>query len=253
MSLSLESSFLGILQGLTEFFPISSSAHLVIAQKFFPRLAERPLVLEIILHLSTLFALIFFFRQDIKKTFSQPKKLLPIISATITTIIVVLPFKDLIEKTFNSVKFVGAMLIITAIFLFLASRKKDNQKEEVDLKTAIKIGIAQAFATLPGISRSGITISVGMLSGLKTLTAFKFSFLLAIFIIAGSGIFKLFDLSHTSTQLMKSYFLGFIFSFLTGVFALKFLIKKISLNQRNLFYFGLYCLIIGLITFSFLS
>lgn len=245
MQLIFESSFLGILQGLTEFLPVSSSAHLVIAQQFFPRLAEEPLLLDIILHFGTLLASLVFFWSDIKKLFQEPKKLLPIIYATIITVIIAYPFKNLIEKAFSSPKFAGAMLIITAVILFFASQKKNNQKQEVDTKTAVKIGFSQAIATLPGISRSGITISAGIFLGLETLVAFKFSFLLAIPTIAGAGILELFDLSRASSQLMTSYFWGFLFAFLSGLWALKFLIKKVSLNQKNLFYFALYCLFAG--------
>lgn len=248
MGLFIESSFLGILQGLTEFFPVSSSAHLVIAQQFFPRLAEEPLLLDIILHFGTLLALLVFFRADIKKLFEQPKKLLPIAYATIITIILAFPFKNLIIKAFASPKFAGVMLVVTAIILFLASQKEKNQEREVNSSKAIKIGIAQAIATLPGISRSGITIGVGIFLGIETLTAFKFSFLLAIPTIAGAGILELFNLKQASSQLMFSYFIGFLFAFLTGFWALKFLIRKVSLNQKNLFYFSFYCLFLGLIT-----
>lgn len=248
MDLFLESSFLGILQGLTEFFPVSSSAHLVIAQQFFPRLAESPLLLDVILHFGTLLALLIFFWQDIKKLFQQPKKLLSIIYATIITVIIAYPFKNIIEKSFSSPKFAGAMLIITAIILFFASQKKNNLQQEVDSKKAIKIGVAQAVATLPGISRSGMTICTGIFLGVETLAAFKFSFLLGIPAIAGAGFIELIDLQHTSTQLMFSYFFGFLFAFLTGYWALKFLIKKVSLNQKNLLYFAFYCLFVGLTT-----
>lgn len=248
MDLFIESSFLGILQGLTEFLPVSSSGHLVIAQQFFPRLAEQPLLLSIILHLGTLLALLVFFWSDIKKLFQWPKKILPIVYATIITAVIALPFKNLIEKAFSSPKFAGVMLIITAIILFFASQKKNNQQEEVDTKKAIKIGIAQALAILPGISRSGITIAAGIFLGLETLAAFKFSFLLAIPTIAGVGILELSDLRQTSRQLMVSYFFGFIFAFLSSLWALKFLIKKVSLNQKNLFYFAFYCLFAGLFT-----
>lgn len=246
--LILESSFLGILQGLTEFLPVSSSAHLVIAQQFFPRLAEEPLLLDIILHLGTLLALLVFFWRDIKKLFQEPKKLLPIVYATIITAIIAFPFKNLIEQTFSSPKFAGVMLIITAIILFFVSQKKNNQQQEIDTKKAIKIGLAQAIATLPGISRSGITIATGIFLGLETLVAFKFSFLLAIPTIASAAILELFDLRYASSQLMSSYFFGFLFAFLSGLWALKFLIKKVSLNQKNLFYFGLYCFFAGLFT-----
>jgi undecaprenyl-diphosphatase len=252
MDLFLESSFLGIIQGLTEFFPVSSSAHLVIAQQFFPRLAESPLLLDVILHFGTLLALVVFFWQDIKKLFQEPKKLLPIIYATIITVIIAYPFKNLIEKAFTSPKFAGAMLIVTAIILFLASQRKNNLEHEIDSKKAIKIGVAQAIATLPGISRSGMTICTGIFLGLETLAAFKFSFLLAIPAIAGAGLIKLIDLQHASTQLMSSYFFGFLFAFLTGFWALKFLIKKVSLNQKNLLYFALYCLFVGFAAIFFI-
>jgi len=245
MDLFIESSFLGILQGITEFLPVSSSAHLVIAQQFFPRLAESPLFLDIILHFGTLLALVVFFWQDIKKLFLEPKKLLPIFYATIITAIIAYPFKNLIERAFTSPKFAGAMLLVTAVILFFASQKKNNQQQEVDSKTAVKIGFFQAIATLPGISRSGMTMSAGIFLGLETLTAFKFSFLLAVPTIAGAGFVGLLDLNKTSSQLMGSYFFGFIFSFLAGLWAIKFLMKKVSSNQKNLLYFSIYCLFAG--------
>lgn len=250
--LVIEASFLGILQGITEFLPVSSSGHLVIAQQFFPRLNEQPLLLNIILHLGTLLAILVYFRSEIKKLFLEPKKLLPIICATIVTVAIVFLFKNLIRSAFISSKFAGAMLIVTAIILFFASQKKDNQKQEVAPKSAIKIGIAQALAVLPGISRSGMTISTGIFLGIQTLVAFRFSFLLAIPVMFGAGILELSELRFASSQLMVSYFFGFVFSFLAGFWAIKFLMVKISKDHKKLIYFSLYCFLLGFFVLFFL-
>jgi len=241
MGVIFVAAFLGILQGLTEFLPISSSGHLVIAQHFFPQIGQQPLLLIVILHLGTLFALCVYFLKDIKDMLLSPRLALPILIATLITAILAMPFKDLIEMTFNSPVIASFMLIITGIMLFFAAKVKNNVDKNVNWKKAISIGIAQAAAVLPGISRSGTTISMGIYLGLKGETAGRFSFLIAIPAIFGAGILSLKDITFIPSGLLFPYFIGFLSSFFSLFFSLSkrpvnflsFLLKNMSLIFDN--------------------
>jgi len=247
MNLIFQSIFLGIVQGLTEFLPISSSAHLVFFQQFFPLIKEFAIQFDLIFHLGTLFALIVFFFKDLKEILKAKDLILNIIISTIISAILIFPFKNLVEKAFTNYKLAGLMLFLTSLFLFLASYKKNNLKEKISFKNSLIIGFFQAFAVLPGISRSGITISSGILSGLDSKIATKFSFLLAIPLIFGAFLLEIKDFSLISHHLIIPLIFGFFFSFLFGLISLKLLTKILSLNQKKLIYFALYCLIFGII------
>ena len=138
------------------------------------------------------------------------------------------------------------MLVITGIILFLASRKKENNKDKVDIKDSIIVGLGQALTVLPGISRSGLTISTGIFSGLKSERAAEFSFLLAIPIIAGATALEVPKLTQISSSLILIYLIGVLVSFVVSLFSLKLLIKILKLNQKKLAYFAYYCFFIGL-------
>jgi undecaprenyl-diphosphatase len=138
------------------------------------------------------------------------------------------------------------MLVITGVILFLASRKKDNNKNKVDIKNSIMVGLGQALTVLPGISRSGLTISTGIFSGLKSERAAEFSFLLAIPLIAGATVLEVPKLIQISSNLILIYLIGVLVSFVVSLFSLKLLMKILKLNQKKLVYFAYYCLFIGL-------
>jgi undecaprenyl-diphosphatase len=239
-------SFLGLVQGLTEFLPVSSSGHLVIIQHFLPLVNQQPVVLDIMLHLGSLLALLVYFWPKIKNIFANKKLISCIILATIITVVIVFPFRKTVETSFSNPRFAGIMLVITGVILFLASRKKDNNKNKVDIKNSIMVGLGQALTVLPGISRSGLTISTGIFSGLKSERAAEFSFLLAIPLIAGATVLEVPKLIQISSNLILIYLIGVLVSFVVSLFSLKLLMKILKLNQKKLVYFAYYCLFIGL-------
>ena len=239
-------SFLGLVQGLTEFLPVSSSGHLVIIQHFLPLINQQPVVLDMMLHLGSLLALLVYFLPKRKNIFADRKLISCIILASIITVAIVFPFRKTVETFFLNPRFAGIMLVITGIILFLASRKKKNNKDKVDIKDSIIVGLSQALAVLPGISRSGLTISAGIFSGLKSERAAKFSFLLAIPIIAGATFLEAPKLTQISSSLISIYFIGVLVSFVVSLFSLKLLMKILKLNQKKLVYFAYYCWLIGL-------
>jgi len=239
-------SFLGLVQGLTEFLPVSSSGHLVIIQHFLPLVNQQPVVLDMMLHLGSLLALLVYFWPKIKNIFADRKLISCIILATIITLAIVFPFRKTVEASFSNPRFAGIMLVITGIILFLASRKKENNKDKVDIKDSIIVGLGQALTVLPGISRSGLTISTGIFSGLKSERAAEFSFLLAIPIIAGATALEVPKLTQISSSLILIYLIGVLVSFVVSLFSLKLLIKILKLNQKKLAYFAYYCFFIGL-------
>ncbi len=245
--LILQAIFLGILQGVTEFLPISSSGHLVIAQHFCPEIARFPVSLDVILHLGTLLALCVYFWKDLIEMLLHPRLGIPVVVATFVTAGVVLPFKKIVESFFSSPQLACLMLFVTGTLLFIATKKKGNDREQVRVLDAVKTGLAQAIAVIPGISRSGTTIVAGILFGLKAETAARFSFLIAIPAILGAGVLELSDLHGFPLSLLLSYFLGFLASFFSGLWAIKWLLRLLSHTQNVLKYFAYYCWLAGII------
>lgn len=249
---------LGIIQGLTEFLPVSSSGHLVIFQEMF-NLNEPGIFFEIIIHIGTLIAVLIYFRQDIGKLISamfswkedrdlevrsSQKFILYILVATAVTGVFGVLFEDKLEAVFDKLYLVGIMLIITGVILFLSDLIRDGKKSKLNFVSAIIIGIAQTFAILPGISRSGSTIAVGIFSGLNRKLATRFSFLLSIPAIVGAAIFKIKDLEiSTISGKFIPYLCALIASALVGYFAISLMIRLI--NNVKLKYFSFYCWLVG--------
>ena len=238
--------FLGFIQGVTEWFPISSSGHLAIIQSLFNM--EVPMAFDIFLHFASLIVIIFVFYKDIKeiiiglikKEKKYIKLFLYLIIASIPAGIIGFLFNDLIENIFSNILFIGIFLIITSIILFSTKFIKNNNKE-LNLKNAFIIGLFQAFAILPGISRSGSTISAGLLQGINPKEAVKFSFLLSIPVILGASILGIKDINQIDN--LEYLLAGGIVTIITGIFTLKFLLKIIDKNKfKN---FSLYCFILG--------
>jgi len=248
-----EAIFLGCLQGFTEFLPVSSSGHLVIAQHFLPAISSQPVSLVIVLHLGTLLALILYFRKEWKNILSSPRIIFMIAIASIVTVLLVLPFKSQVENSFSNPRLAGLMLMLTGVLLFSASWVKHNKKEMVQGKQAIVVGVFQALSVLPGISRSGATISAGIFSGLKSKTALYFSFLTAIPVIFGAAALEARKgMGAIPSHLLLPYGIAFLFSLITGLLAIKWLMQIVSNNQKSLQYFAFYCLLLGLITIVFI-
>tara|TARA_Y100001934_G_C12332627_1_gene765946 strand:- start:369 stop:1127 length:759 start_codon:yes stop_codon:yes gene_type:complete len=245
-----ESIILGIIQGITEFLPISSSGHLVLVQEFLG--IEQPgNEFEILLHIGTLGSILFVFFNDIKmlclsiKSRKTQKFIFFIFVATLPAIIIGLGFKDNLESLFDNLSVVGFALIFTGVVLsssyFL--NRKDN---DFSYLSSILIGLAQALAIIPGISRSGMTISSALLLGLSSKQAARFSFLLAIPVIGGAGFLLALDITNDSQIELLVGLAGLVSSFVVGVFSLKWLLGW--LEDGKFHYFGIYCLFIGLLT-----
>jgi len=238
---------LGIVQGITEWFPISSSGHLVLFQKYFNIQAD--VFFDMALHIGSLIAILFLFRKDIikiiKSFFGKEEKSyrnigLLLILSTIVTGAIVLTFKDQFESLFNSTLTVGIALLITAALLFLTKISKEKRKE-VNMINSIFIGLAQGFAFIPGISRSGATISTGMFFGITKEQAARYSFLLFIPTMIASFLIKSYEVSYFNTNIV----LGLIISAIVSFLIIKLLLKIIKSNKFH--YFAYYCLILGIL------
>ena len=247
----LDAITLGAIQGITEFLPISSSGHLVLGQ------ALLGIVLpgnefEVITHLGTLLSVFCFFWTDIIKLFTgirdikTQKYILYLTVATIPTVVVGLTSKSFISVLFESIKMVSISLIFTGLILFL-SQKLIQRFETMTIKKGLLIGLSQAIAIIPGISRSGMTISMGLALGISGKEAAKFSFLLAIPSITGAGILTLMDTSFsTMTIPASSLIAAFLSSFIIGYLSLKWLFGLLESGKFHLF--GYYCILIGILT-----
>ena len=241
---------LGIVQGVTEFLPISSSGHLVIIQKFLG-VVNSGSEFEILVHIGTLGSILVVFFNEIRliiQNIMSPKTqkyISFIILGTIPAGIFGLGMRDLFESIFHNLNLVGISLIFTGTILFssILLKKADNQ---ITFTKSIFIGLAQALAIFPGVSRSGMTICTALFLGIGPKEAARFSFLLAIPAISGAGAIMMADVG-TNFQI-SVYVAGaaLISSFLTGLFSLKWLINW--LKNGKFHYFGFYCITIGIIT-----
>ena len=243
----LEAIILGILQGLTEFLPISSSGHLVIGQILLG--VQQPgNEFEILVHIGTLASIIIVFFDDIRSiiyslnTKNTQNFIFFILVGSIPAALIGFALKDTFDLLFENIIAVGFALITTGILL-IASTFTKKDKKAYSFFSSFLIGCAQAIAIIPGISRSGITISMALFLGLSSKDAARFSFLIAIPIIIGAGLLETIE-SGGSFELPFSIVLGAFFtSFIFGVFALKWLLG--ILENGKFYYFGIYCIIVG--------
>lgn len=240
----IQALVLGFVQGMTEFLPVSSSGHLVITEHVLG--ISNVIVYDTLLHLATLLAVVIFFRKTIFSLRLKEWMLVGI--GTIPAVVVGLLLKDSIESAFTSLLFVTASLFVTGSLLImthvLTSRKKSESLStfSITAKRAIIVGIAQAIAIFPGISRSGSTTTVGILSGVQRKDAFTFSFLLALPAILGAGILQLKDVyqdGNALTQPWHLYIPGAIMAFLFGLLSLQWF--QYVVQKAKLQYFGYYC------------
>lgn len=242
---------LGILQGLTEWIPVSSSGHLAIMQNVFKLGNE--VFFDVVLHIATLIVIIFFFREEIwlmiKAVFTWDKfsKYFRwawfILAANIITGVIGITFKSVFESFFTSLLLIGIALIVNGLILQLSSlRQGFNQ---IDLKDSVLLGLAQGIAIIPGISRSGITITAGILRKKDREDVAKFSFLMSVPAIIGAGILQgnSFDWSMFS---FWPFFVGFVFSGIMGYITLKWLMKII--NKGDFYKFSYYCFGLGILS-----
>jgi len=246
----IEAIFLGILQGLTEFLPVSSSGHLVLAQELLG-INLPGLSFELVVHVGTLVAVLIYFRGrfiDLAKSlFDRERKreqrlILWIIVGTIPAGLAGLFLKPYFEAAFDSPLLTSYMLIATGGILLAPKLSRSGQRE-VGFLSAVLIGLAQALAILPGISRSGSTISAGMLAKIDPEKAAEFSFFLAVPAIGGAVLLKLNEFSSLDSSLYVPYAAGFLGSMLAGLFAVYAVMALIK--QGRFQYFAFYCLAAG--------
>ena len=275
----IQAILMGIVQGLSEFLPISSSAHLVFTSNFYKifkgieivQNSNEEVFFDIMVHLGTLVAVLIFFRKDIinilkamwhafrtKNWEDKDAKLgLFIVVGTILTVVIAFPINEVAERLVYTPSVVGILLFITGFALLYSeykSKKIENKKENIDLKTSIFIGIAQGLAALPGFSRSGWTIATGLFFGLDRVTAARYSFLLSIPIILGASmVYPLIKIDvHEALQYnWEAIIFGTVISGITGYLCIKYFMKFIS--KFSLAIFGYYCIITGIITALFFA
>lgn len=243
---------LGLVQGLTEFLPISSSGHLVILQRIFA-INENQLLISVLLHFGTLIPVLIVFRKDIFEILSFKKSkrhfIFLIIVASIPTALMGIFFEDFFEKLFSSTISTAFMLIVTGFILLLGDRlaNYDNTITNFKWLNAILVGLAQGFAIIPGISRSGSTITASLIQGLKKEDAARFSFILSIPVIGGAGLLKVFDAVSVGVNNFNvtAMALGILSSIVSGYIAIRYFIY--ILKKQKLIYFSYYCWILGTI------
>ncbi len=256
----IKSIILGIVQGLTEFLPVSSSGHLVLVEHFLKTTADNNLTFEVFLHLGSLLAVLIFFRKDILELlkslvyYKDPgykdnrKIVLWLMIGTIITGIIGVKFNDLFESLFSNPLLVACMLSITGLILFFSDKikKKGVNLPEMGWKRAAIIGLGQSIAITPGISRSGTTIAFSLFTGLQRSQAARFSFLLSIPAILGANLKEFSNFKALDSGLFLDYILGFLAAFISGYLVIGFLLKII--NAAKLKIFSYYCWSISVIT-----
>lgn len=260
---------LGFIQGVTEFLPVSSSGHLAVLQHFMG-LKEVDTFYDVLLHFATLISICVVYRKDIadmirevsgfisdirhpKPTENAPKparRLVLMLLVSIVPLFLVLPFAGYIDTLSNSTLFIGIAFLVTGLLLYLSDRMRNGKKTEKNMTVAdaVKIGVCQAVATIPGLSRSGTTITAGMATGLSRPFAVKFSFLMSLPAVLGATILKFADAvkEGIDVSLIPAYLAGMLVAGVTGYFAIN-LVRLLS--QKGKFgKFCYYCFFAGVVT-----
>lgn len=259
-----ESIGLGIIQGLTEFLPVSSSGHLVIVQSFIKNFEQPGVLFDAMVHFGTIVAVLIYFRHDLigilrvcvpkqwctfvgtpRKTDLSPEAgrrlALYIVVATLVTGFTGIVFREAIYTLFESVQTVALMLVVTGTLLFLSDRVRQGNRgtEELKVSDALIIGLVQACALIPGISRSGSTITVGIFLGLRGEAAARFSFLIAIPAVMGATVLEMRHATAVPFETMMVYCAGTVAAAIVGFLTIKLLMFMVS--RRNLRFFAYYC------------
>ena len=239
--------FLGVVQGLTEFLPVSSSGHLVLFQKIFSINVDC-LFFDIVVHLGTLLAVFVVYRKTIVDLIKHPfqEKAQKLVFATLPTIIIAVIFKDVFKNSFSG-DFLFLGFFATAIMMFVAdySCKHNYQYKSLSFGGAMVMGVFQGMAIFPGVSRSGSTITSALVQGVRRNESAEFSFLMSIPAILGSLVFELFDIGTATLNIsITSLIVGFVFSAISGYIAIKFMLKVIKKAKFNLF--AIYLIILAI-------
>lgn len=258
---------LGIVQGVTEPIPVSSSGHVIIAQRLLG-IEQTGLTFEILTNTASLIAIMFIFRHDIWRLISNSWMYLRtrraeyksdfmfavyVVVGTIPTVIIGLLLKDWIETVFSSIKTVGIALFVTGIALWLIRNLRGRKQDgDLTMKDALFVGLAQAVALIPGISRSGATIVASMGTGMKQDTALRFSFMLYIPASLGAIVLAIPDIQSTSQApgMFMAYAMAFVATLIFTYFSMKWLMGIMA--KGNLKYFAYYCFVAGILLLIFL-
>ena len=258
---------LGILQGMTEFLPVSSSGHLVLGQIFFG-ITESPLAFNISVHMGTLVAVVVVYFSDIRGMVVSVRSCLAgivkkqpipfesdanlrlavfILAGSVPTAFIGMGLKTFEEVLFTSVLLVGAMLLVTGTILWISRGfyRAEATGTPLDFKRSLIIGVSQGMAVIPGISRAGTTIACGMFCGLDRKTAARFSFLLSIPAILGAEFISILESLDQGIQFDAAVIYGTLVAFVSGLIALKLLIKLVNVGKFHLF--APYCWLIGIL------
>lgn len=235
---------LGLIQGLTEFLPVSSSGHLILGREFIKIPLEGSLTFDVFLHLATLLAIVVAFWGDLKRIINDfftegpssrsKKTVVAIIVGTIPAAIMGYFFGGMLEEIFRNPRFVAYALIAGSILFFIADRIPKENGGVSPLK-GLFVGIFQTFALIPGVSRSGITISGGLFFGLSRQESIRFAFLLGIPVIFGAALKTFFSAGSMMSISDPALWAGFVAAFISGLLAVKFVIKFLSRHSFNIF------------------
>lgn len=265
----ITSILLGILQGLTEFIPVSSSGHLVLTQHFFGLGESQDILFELFMHLGTLLAVLVFFRKSLweltKSVFSWKNTvnreihrknrnlILYLALATISTAVIYALFGDYIKSVYDMPMLVAILLLVTGAIVFTSDYFVEHgiPASNMGFMRSIIIGLVQGLAILPGISRSGSTIAASLATGIKRKDAAQFSFLLSIPAILGANLSEVQAFMSLEKSMLFSYLAGFFSSFLVGYLVIAFLIRLIESNRLK--YFAFYCWFVGLLSIVLLA
>jgi undecaprenyl-diphosphatase len=245
---------LGIVQGLTEFLPVSSSGHLTITQYIIGLDAGKaPIVFDLLLHVATLLAVLIYFRKRLisltravfDRSRKEERRLIMLLGvATCPIVITGLSLKDPIEQVREQPVIVSLLLCVTGLILFVPGMMKTKSTRTPGMRSSILMGLAQSLALLPGISRSGCTIAAGLALGIRPALAAEFSFLLAIPAISGATLLKIDEIASIPKDQAAIYFTGIAVAFVTGLLAIYAVIS--SIKHGKFAYFGVYCITIGI-------
>lgn len=248
----IKAILLGVVQGLTEFLPVSSSGHLVIFQRLLG-LESSGVTLEVLLHFGTLLAVFWVFRQDFLDLLKftrdkvQQRFLLLLILGCIPTALIGYFLGDFVESIFHSLLLTGTALLVTGVILKLLTRLPEGRKDVTSMRPldALWVGLLQGIAVIPGISRSGSTITAALWRGLDRSTAVRYSFMLAAPVIFGATLLEIKDIFKTGIEkaLLLDYAAGTIAACLCGILAIQLFIRL--LQQHKFHYFAYYCWAVG--------
>ncbi|MFV0248854.1 MAG: undecaprenyl-diphosphate phosphatase [Tenacibaculum sp.] len=257
----LEAAILGLIQGLTEFLPVSSSGHLELAKAVFGNnlIPQESLSFTVVLHSATALSTLVVFRKEVAQILAglfqfkyneQTVFSLKILLSMLPAVVIGLAFEQKLESFFDGkIAFVGAMLLVTAVLLLLADKAKNNPKN-ISFANSVLIGVSQAIAMLPGISRSGATISTAVLLQINKTKAARFSFLMVVPLILGKLTKDIAggNISFQSTEIL-TLLTGFITAFTAGLLACRLMLALVK--KSKLYYFSIYCATLGLVAICY--